>query len=77
MLAKWSFFELIIIDELQGRAIHFKHARVSRVKYCQDCEESQCHSTGSTLWVSCRFQGGGWRDINSVCNLPQKEITKQ
>ena len=51
---------------------HTKHANVSQIKYCQDCEASQRHSTGSQIWLSCRFQQG-WRDINSQCNLPEEE----
>ena len=69
-------FELIIKDELQGRAIHFKYARVSRVKYCQDCEASQCHSTGSQIWLSCRFQQG-WKSVNSTCNLPEQKLKEK
>ena len=72
LFGRMEGFELIIKDELQGRAIHFKYARVSRVKYCQDCEASQCHSTGSQIWLSCRFQQG-WKSVNSMCNLPEKD----
>ena len=48
--------------------------RVNKAKYCRDCPDSEIHGTGSTLWISCRFQSG-WRDINAVCNLPEKETT--
>ncbi len=49
-----------------------KHAKVSQIKYCQDCEASQRHSTGSQIWLSCRFQKG-WKSISSQCNLPEEE----
>lgn len=45
---------------------------VHRPRYCQDCEHSRQHSTGSQIWLSCKFQEG-WRSVNSVCNLPEKE----
>ena len=41
-------------------------------RFCQDCEASQCHSTGSQIWLSCRFQQG-WKSVNSMCNLPEKD----
>ena len=48
-------------------------ARLNRSKDCRDCEEATIHQTGSSLWVSCKFQKG-WRDINAECNLPVKTI---
>jgi len=42
-----------------------------RNRFCKDCPDSEVHATGSTLWVSCRFQSG-WRSISSQCNLPKK-----
>ena len=53
---------------------HIKQVKVSQIKYCVDCEASRTHETGSQLWLSCRFQQG-WRDINSVCNLPEERGT--
>ena len=47
--------------------------KLNRLKYCIDCEYSETHQTGSTLWVSCSFQKG-WRSINSTCNLPAKTV---
>ena len=41
-----------------------------RNRFCMDCPDSKVHTTGSTLWLSCRFQSG-WRDIDSQCNLPE------
>jgi len=49
-----------------------KNGRLNPIKYCRDCEESKVHSTGSQLWIFCRLQSG-WRSIESVCNLPEKE----
>ena len=52
------------------------HKRASvQTRYCQDCEESQRHSTGSQLWLSCRLQKG-WRSINSECNLPNPVLKR-
>jgi len=48
-------------------------ARLNRSKYCRDCKEATIHETGSQLWVSCRLQSG-WRSIDAVCNLPDKEM---
>ena len=40
------------------RAKDASEGRGNSVKYCRDCEEATVHSTGSQLWVSCRFQSG-------------------
>lgn len=39
---------------------------------CVDCPEGEIHSTGSLLYVICPFQGGV-KQLNDVCNLPEKE----
>jgi hypothetical protein len=49
--------------------------RVNKAKYCIDCRYATTHQTGSTIWISCKFQSG-WRSINSECNLPNKERLK-
>jgi len=43
-----------------------KKGRGKRVKYCVDCEEAIVHSTGSQLWISCKFCKG-WRSVDSRC----------
>jgi len=55
------------------RVTDHKKGRLTPVKYCKDCSDSEVHGTGSTLWVSCKLQNGTWRDINSTCNLPEAE----
>lgn len=52
------------------RVFEVKKGSLNQIKYCRDCEEAKVHSTGSQLWLSCRFQKG-WRSINSQCNLPE------
>ena len=60
-------------DAQKGRLDGHKTSSVLRPVYCQDCEHSKTHATGSQLWLSCRLQKG-WRSISSQCNLPQKEM---
>jgi len=55
----------------KGRATGLEVSRFHG-RFCRDCPEATIHQTGSTLWISCRFQSG-WRDINSTCNLPEAE----
>jgi hypothetical protein len=55
----------------KGGATGLKDSRFSK-RYCRDCPEVTVHSTGSQLWVSCPYQPG-WRDINSICNLPEEK----
>lgn len=57
----------------KGKATSLKDSTFSK-RFCRDCEFSTVHATGSQLWVSCPHQPG-WRSINSVCNLPQKEAS--
>jgi len=64
-----------INDTKKARLDTKKRLGVRIPLHCQDCEHSKTHMTGSTLWVSCRFQDG-WRSINSVCNLPNRERKK-
>ena len=61
-------------DAQNGRLDGNKRASV-QTRYCQDCEAAQCHSTGSQIWLSCRFQKG-WRSINSECNLPNPVLKR-
>jgi hypothetical protein len=44
-------------------------------KDCWSCKHSVTHSTGSQIWLSCKFQDG-WRDVNAVCNLEELELFK-
>jgi hypothetical protein len=62
----------------KGRASSLKDSSVSR-RFCRDCPDAEVHSTGSQLWISCRFQQG-WRDINAECNLlktPKRKKERQ
>ena len=63
--------ENVTINEVKKRLNGHKRAIV-QTRYCQDCEESSTHETGSQLWLSCRLQDG-WRSINSTCNLPEQK----
>ncbi len=61
--------------EVTGNKIPSVHVTT----FCKDCKFVSVHSTGSLLWVSCKFQQG-WRSINSECCLPvekQKELQLQ
>jgi len=55
----------------KGRPTDRKTPSVRR-QLCKDCPEATVHSTGSQLWISCRYQKG-WRSINSQCNLSEQK----
>lgn len=38
---------------------------------CRDCPDAKFHTTGSTLWVSCKHVKG-WRPIDSKCVLDKE-----
>jgi len=58
-----------VTDSKKVGVSDLKNPKVSE-RYCIDCEYSEEHSTGSQIWLSCKFQQG-WRSISSQCNLPE------
>jgi len=49
---------------------------VIKRKRCFECVHSETHSTGSQLWLSCKFKDG-WFSMESFCDLDgQTVLTK-
>jgi hypothetical protein len=37
-------------------------------KECYTCKDSTIHSTGSTIWLSCKFKDG-WFSTEAYCDI--------